>query len=71
MTEADLNRLVQVDADIGTIRYVGPVHELKDNTGNSNIFKILYSIIYNFNLKITLNHYIYLSHMKNWDHFLI
>jgi hypothetical protein len=36
MTEADLNRLIQVDSDVGIIKYVGPVHELPDNKGNFN-----------------------------------
>lgn len=31
MTEADLNKLVVCDNHIGIIKYVGPVHELKDN----------------------------------------
>jgi len=30
--EASVGMLVQCDSDIGTIRYIGPVHELKDNT---------------------------------------
>lgn len=33
MTEADLNKLVVCDNHIGIIKYVGPVHELKDNKG--------------------------------------
>lgn len=28
--------LIQSDSHIGVIRYIGPVNELKDNTGNSS-----------------------------------